>query len=201
MAGVAGRSVLIFLILTGVLLIVPGAGRVAHEAHYGGLVAGALTMLLLGPKRSNAAPGTGVKVVAGLLVVIALAAGVRQVFAGSVGGGAEARELATELKEIEREGRHLYEHLGWATPERRAALGHRLDLILTSPLLEDWDGAEALRAYVGAWRPVADADIPDPFAFEAALAGGAGRMAALREAPLRRGRPSERPVGEGGESR
>ena len=59
-------------------------------------------------------------------------------------------------------------------PGEREDLLRRLDALEPPPWLDPGD-AEALRALVLAWRPVATGEVPDPFAFDRVLQAARGR--------------------------
>jgi membrane associated rhomboid family serine protease len=168
-AGRVGRSVLFFLAISLLLLLVPG---VSAEGHGGGLVAGGLVLGLLGPRRLERAPGRAlVSLGVGLVVLLGMA-GVTQALAPGrpAAGAAEVERFLGDLVEAERVGERLHQGAHRASPSAREDFGRRLDALLRPAWLERWEGRQALEAYVHAWRPVADGNVPDPFHFEGALA-------------------------------
>ncbi len=166
-AKAARTTALIFLLFSAALFFLPG---VANDAHIGGLVTGVAAMALLGPRRSEHAPGVALRGAAWLGLALVLGAGALQAFASPAGPSAETHAFLRDLRTAERVAQRLYDHPRHAGPEERAALGRRLDALLGAPFLEGWEGEEAFGAYVAAWRPVATGDVPDPFAFDARLA-------------------------------
>lgn len=151
-----------FVILSAALFFVPGVG---HEAQVAGLLAGAVTMALLGPRRSERRPGLVLRLFAGLLVLTAVGAGARQIQTQAPAGA--DNDFLRELSRVERLAERLYDRPRLARETDRASLGQRLDALGEAPWLEGWPGASALRAWLDAWRPVAEGNVPDPFAFEA----------------------------------
>lgn len=161
-ARAARGTVLMFLVLSALLFLVP---HVAHLAHLGGLLGGALVMAVLGPDRGTRPAGAGVKALAGLGLVLVVAAGAIQAFAG---GGAPAGFL-DDLQATEKLARALYDRPDLAKPRRREELHRRLDRLRDDAEFLDAEAKASFLAYLEAWRPVADGNVPDPFAFEAAL--------------------------------
>lgn len=162
-ARAARGTVLMFLVISAFLFFLP---NVAHLAHLGGLVGGAVVMAALGPNRSLQPADGPVKGVAVLCLLLVGAAGVVQAYAG--GGGANA-EFLQDLRDTEKIARGLYDRPDLAKPAKRQDLHRRLNGLLGDAEFMDDDAREAFGAYVEAWRPVADGNVPDPFAFQAAL--------------------------------
>jgi len=166
-AKAARATALIFLCLSAALFFLPG---VANDAHVGGLVAGVLVMAVMGPRRAEGAPGTPTRAVAFALLAVTLVAAGAQALGGPSGSAAAVRAFLQDLRETERLGETLYADPVHAREEKRQELGRRLDALRKeAPLEGREDAAAALDAYLDAWRPVADADVPDPFRFEARL--------------------------------
>jgi rhomboid protease GluP len=165
-AKAARATALIFLLFSAALFFLPS---VANDAHIGGLVAGILAMVLLGPRRSERPAGAATRAAAWLALVAVAGGGALQVAASPAGPADETHAFLRTLQRAESDAGRLYDEPRLARPEQREALGRQLDALLATPFLEGWEGEEAFRTYVAAWRPVATGDIPDPFAFQAAL--------------------------------
>lgn len=165
-AKAARATALIFLLFSAALFFLPS---VANDAHIGGLVAGVVTMALLGPRRSEARAGVPTRAAAWVVLLVVIGAGAVQAMDAPAGASAETHAFLRDLRQTELEATRLYNNPIHAKPEEREALGRRLDALLAAPWLDGWEGEEAFRAYVEAWRPVATGDIPDPFAFDAQL--------------------------------
>jgi hypothetical protein len=127
-------------------------GLIGFEAMLGGFGAGALLLLVFGPRRSAAPAGRWTKAVA-LLVVLAVigAAALQAPRAIASGDRGAARKFLEVLQAAELSAFRMRDQRN-ATDAGRAELQERLYEVLQSDFLEDYDGAEATRAYVEALR-------------------------------------------------
>jgi hypothetical protein len=152
-------------------------------------VGGALAIVLLGPKRSfdPAGPLTRLAGIATLALVL-LAAGLQAKSADAADEAPAWSALLASLDESEKAARRLWNA---RDPSRvpaseRADLGRQLDALAASPLLDDYDGADAFRTYLDSMRPLATGDLRDPTAVLPRLKAGY-RAWAPHEDALRRG--------------
>ncbi|MFV1960160.1 MAG: rhomboid family intramembrane serine protease [Planctomycetota bacterium] len=176
------RSILFFLVLSLLISLLPGVGL---AAHLGGLAAGAVVMLLLGPRRAQRPAGRPLRTLAWLLLGVVLAAAGVQAFGGATIDREATRALLADLDAMERQAEALYERPDRATPGARSDLARRLEALRRAPVVENLPGRDALRAWLDAWQPVADGNVPDPFAFDEALASARAAWKP-QEARLRR---------------
>jgi len=160
------RSVLFFLVLSLLISLLPGVGL---AAHLGGLAVGGAVMLLLGPRRAERPASRPLRTLAWLLLGVVLAAAGVQAFGGETIDREATRALLRDLDAMERGAETLYERPDRATPQAREDLARRLEALRRAPVLEHLPGRKAFEAWLDAWQPVADGNVPDPFAFEEAL--------------------------------
>ena len=182
--GARGTAVF-FVLFSAALFFVPG---VAHEGQVAGLLAGGVAMAALGPHRSEGRPGLLVRLLAGLLVLLALFAAAGQARAPVPTSASD--DFLRELARVERLAERLYERPRLARDVDRADLGRRLGALAAEPWIEDWEGEDALRTWLDLWRQVAEANVPDPSAFETARADArAAWLPWRRRLELAAGRP------------
>lgn len=140
-----------------------------REAEIGAFGSGLLAMVLLGPRRANAAAGGVVRGLAFVgLAVVVLAAAVQapKVWASARRDAAAA--FLAQLGQTEYEAWHIAQSLRHATVEKRNALEIRLGRIEHHTFLDGYEGADAMRAYVEALRAWTRPDVPMPWETEAA---------------------------------
>ncbi len=167
------RSVIFLVLLVAAFALVLDA-PLASEV--GGLIAGVGAMLLLGPRRAMSVSASGpTRVVAALLLLATVAAGAVQASRSPAPDREVLAPLLRDLGIMERLAYRLYDHPLEATPARRTELASKLDALAATSVLEDREAKAAFRAYLEAWRPVAEGNVPDPFAFDAKLEAARSR--------------------------
>jgi membrane associated rhomboid family serine protease len=161
------RMVVLFLLIGVALGFLPG---VSNEGHAGGFLGGAVAMAAIGPRRSTRPAGRVTKGLAGVTALLALAAlALGAARAGSVGAPEEVRAFLADVRAMERQAERLLDRPEHATPAAREGLQRRLEALAETPWLDGYEGADAFRAWLEAWRPVARGEVPDPFAFQRRL--------------------------------
>jgi membrane associated rhomboid family serine protease len=159
------RMVFFFLVISALLVLVPG---VSHAGHGGGFVGGALAMLILGPRRVHLPAPASVRGAAVVLALLAVTAGGVQAWrAIGMGPRGEVAAFVTELRAVERLADRIDRGARYIEDEKRQELGGRIDALLGTDWLEGWEGETAFRAYMEALRPLAEGNVPDPFVFDA----------------------------------
>jgi hypothetical protein len=157
------RSLAYLAFLAVLAIAIPGQPASHLWGEGAAVVAGALTLLLLGPRRSLAPAGTvvrGLGVVALLLVLGAVALQTRSAL-----GGTDVRlaSFTSSLRKAEDDAHKLWTARNPArvAPEARTDLGLALDRLRDDPVLGDVEGAAELRAYLEAMRPIATGELRD----------------------------------------
>jgi hypothetical protein len=155
-----------FLALSVVLVALVPGGRWIDAAGEGvAFAAGALTLALLGPRPDPLPPGRGVVLLSLVGLAFVGTAVTRQALQAAAQGGGVGTGLVRALEQAEREAQRLLRASDprRVTADERAALGARLDALLARAD-DAGDGAQALRGYLAALRPVATGDLRDPSA-------------------------------------
>jgi hypothetical protein len=152
-------------------------------------VGGALAVVLLGPRRSFAPPGTLTRL-AGVatLAFVLVAAGLQARTADASGSDPAWKALLASLDDTEEAARLLWKARDptRVVPGSREDLGRQLDDLSASSLLKGFDGADAFRAYLESMRPLATGDLRDPTAVLARLKAGYRTWAPHEDALRRR---------------
>ena len=175
----ARRSLVFFLLVSVAFAFLPGSVWIPLAA---GFVAGAAGTFLLGPRRSLGRPPLATTIAATILLL--LAGGAVAMPLATLPTAVERQEIASfldDLEATERRARQLYDRPDLARPAERLDLARRLADLRSHAPLSDASDREALAAWLDAWDPVVRADVPDPFAFERALASAEARWRPVRD--------------------
>jgi len=122
------------------------------EAMLGAFGMGLVLMLVFGPRRSQAPAGRTLRVASFLALAALAAAGVVQAPRAIASGERGAvQSFLKRLQKAELAAISLRDQRE-ATEEKRATLESRLQEVLQSDFLEDYDGAQAVRVYVEKMR-------------------------------------------------
>jgi membrane associated rhomboid family serine protease len=135
------------------------------ESTLAGFGAGALAMLLFGPRRCARPAGTATKALAWLAGAALVAAAAVQALAGGASSDETLRALE-RLEQVEYEAWWISRHPREVTDERRARLAERLAAVRDDPVFGNGEGATALGAYLHALRAYTGA-VPRPWETEA----------------------------------
>ena len=166
-ARAARGSALLFLVIVIALTLAFGGSLVADG---GALAGGAVAMLLLAPWRAFVAPGFGTKGAAVFLLTLLGAAFGLQAFDTTTYDTKAIHAFLRSVQEMEVKARAVYRSPQRATPRMKEDLARRLAALRNPAVLQDDpDARDALDAYLDVWLRVARGDVPDPFAFDAAL--------------------------------
>jgi len=161
----------IFMAILSVAFSLYQTGEVsAGGFHYAGLIggfaSGIVCLFVLGPRRASRAPDILSRGLVFLTVAAVVTAVVIQV-PRAVSGAApdHVQRYLQQISRTEFLADRLYSDIRRSTPMKRLELRDDINVIREMKWLEDWEGRDALFAYLDALLPIVRSEIADPHGF------------------------------------